>query len=65
MTTTHDLALIRRHQRVPSVPGTAHFSHGGARYAGRVMGTPAFRCGCGDTVFVTDEQLADSDYRVA
>ena len=65
MTTTHDLTLIRRHQRCGPGDGTVHFGHGGARFAGRVAGQPAFRCYCGELVFVTDEQLADYGYRVA
>lgn len=65
MTTTHDLTLIRRHQRVPFVPGTPHRGHGAARYIGRINGTPVFQCGCGDLVWATDSQLAGCGFQVA
>lgn len=65
MATTHDLTLIRRCQRVPFIPGTPHRGHGAAHYVGRINGTPVFRCGCGDTVYVADDQLAGVGFRVA
>ena len=38
------------------LPVAAHGDHPKATYTGRLTGHLAFRCGCGDTAFITDPE---------